>query len=124
MKRIVVTLAAVALFGQVNPVQAGPILSAVSVTASSIDPFGFNPANLINQSGLSAGYTSGVTDFDTYVPVTTVANINAAVEVGRAGAPPASFTFDLGSPSSMNAIAIWNLFGTSALNTFTVQTSL
>jgi hypothetical protein len=120
----VATLAILAVFSiGVSSAAATPILGAVSVTASSVDPFGRDPANLINQSGLSAGYTSGVTDFDTYVQTTTVSN-GVDSEIGGAGAPPASFTFDLGSPSSIDAIAIWNEFGSGALNTFTVQTSL
>lgn len=107
-----------------SPAGAGPILSAVSVTVSSVDPFGADPANLINQSGLSAGYTSGVTDFDTYVQTTTAANIFGVNELGGAGVAPASFTFDLGSLVTIDAIAIWNQFGSAAVNTLSVETSL
>jgi len=117
-------LALVTVLGGGSPALATPILAPVSATASSVDPFGGNPTNLINQSDLSAPYTSGVTDFDTYVPSTTVGNASGIGVLGGAGAPPASFTFDLGGAISIDAIAIWNQFGTAALNTFTVQTSL
>ncbi len=43
----------------------GLVLAPVAATTSSI-ALGGTPNNLRNQSGLSIGFTSGVTDFDTY----------------------------------------------------------
>lgn len=45
---------------------AGVIVSPTAITASTTFP-GYDVNNLINQSGLTAGFVSGVSDFDTYM---------------------------------------------------------
>ena len=56
-----------------QPVLAGPILGPTSVV-SSVAPHSASTVveNLINQTGLSAWYVSGVTDFDTFTSTTTL----------------------------------------------------
>lgn len=85
-------------------VQAGPIYQASSVTATTGDFGGssFALVNMINQSGLSAGYTSGVTDFASFVGGT----IHNGLE-GFSVGPDGQFSFDLGSVLSIDGLAFW-----------------
>lgn len=88
--------------------QAATIVSAVSVTPSS--ERGNVPAvNTINQSGLSAGYVSGVTDFDTYIstnPTHTLIAQNNEWFSDFGNLTP-TLTFDLGSVLTIDRIALW-----------------
>jgi hypothetical protein len=64
------------------------------------------PANLSNQSGLSAAYTSGVTDFDSYVANTTHdSSFSTNVWVQHEGG---SLIFDLGGAFDISGLALWN----------------
>jgi hypothetical protein len=103
--------------------QAGVILSPISISVSA--PGNFDPENTIDQSGLSANYVSGVTDFDSFV-ATTTASYTPSVEeaLGDAAAPTSYFQFDFGSVVDIDAIAIWNQLGTATLRSFTVESSL
>lgn len=112
-----------ALLLSASVASAGPILVPTSVSASSQDPNIATPIGAINQSGLSAAYVAGVTDFDSFVATTTAANLLLS-ELGGTGAPPSFLEFDFASVVSVDAIALWNQFGTAALDTFTVETSL
>ena len=88
-------------------VQAAPIYQAASVTASTADFGGsFALINMINQSGLSAGYTSGVSNFATVAGGTThdgASALNSGFSVGPFG----QFSFDLGSILNLNGLAFW-----------------
>ncbi len=77
--------------------------------------------NVINQSGLSAAYTSGVDDFTTFVNGTT-ADIGSGVAdtLGDTSAPLDNYYFDLGAAYTIDAIAIWNQRGTASLQTFDI----
>jgi hypothetical protein len=64
------------------------------------------PANLSNQSGLSAAYTSGVTDFESYVANTThdstwTTNLWVQPEGG-------TLIFNLGGAFDISGLALWN----------------
>ncbi|MBX3485457.1 PEPxxWA-CTERM sorting domain-containing protein [Phenylobacterium sp.] len=59
-------LGAAAALALAAPAQAGVIISPTAITASTTFP-GYDVDNLINQSGLTAGFVSGVTDFDAYM---------------------------------------------------------
>ena len=88
-------------------VQAVPIYQAASVTATTADFGGaFALVNMINQSGLSAGYTSGVTDFATVAGGTTH-NGAGALNSGFSVGPFGQFSFDLGLVRSINGLAFW-----------------
>lgn len=102
---------------------AGPILGPVAASGSSVDPFGRLPGNAIDQSGLSANYVSGVTDFDTFVATTTATFGSITVDLAGIGAPPGYFQFDLGSVMSIDAAAIWPQNGSASLDTFTLEFS-
>src|SRR6185295_3240566 len=69
MKNAFLSVAVGALmFAAVSPAAAAPIIVPIS---GVVDFGGTEPsttlADTVNQSGLSAGYTAGVTDFDTYI---------------------------------------------------------
>lgn len=121
MKKALLSLLLLAPFGA----SAGVILAPVSFSVSSPDPSNSTLAtnNILDQSGLSANYISGVTDFDTFV-ATTTANFTGQGELGGAGPPASFFEFDFGSSVNVDGIAIWNQDGTASLDTFSVETSL
>jgi hypothetical protein len=91
----------------VGSASATPIYQAVSVNASTAD-FGGNFAlvNMINQSGLSAGYTSGVSDFATVTGGTTHDG-GSALNSGFSVGPFGQFSYDLGSALSLDGLAFW-----------------
>lgn len=67
-------------------------------------------SDTFNQSGLSVGYTAGVTDFDAYMggsPVHTY--IFAGYEwFGPIGTYPGLIVFDLGASYMVDRVALWN----------------
>lgn len=100
---------------------AGRIVVPVAVSVSSPDPA--NPSNnILDQSGLSERYVAGVTDFDPFVRRTTATSTSLSV-LGGAGGPPSYFEFDFGGLVTLDRIAVWNQWGTAALDTFTVETA-
>lgn len=132
MKRVSLALvaAAVTVFGLGSLANASVIVSPVSVTATP--PGVFPPSSagaLIDQSGLSAGYTSGVTDFSTFVATTTHVNPSIPANFGTAyisdppglgNPPPVNLDFDFGSPVSLTQLALWNDTDSQAVNSFSV----
>ncbi|MEL4896629.1 PEP-CTERM sorting domain-containing protein [Crocosphaera sp. Alani8] len=82
-----------------------------------------NLNNLINQSGLSANYVSGVTDFDVFVATTTGFNGSSGVGGVDAG-PPADFDFTFSQTIKTDRIALWNQGGIASLVSFTLFGSL
>jgi hypothetical protein len=69
MYRIALAAASLGVLLALAPAsRAGTMLDPTSVSTNmgSLGS-GHGPVNAINQSGLSAGYTSGVADFDTYL---------------------------------------------------------
>lgn len=107
--------------------EAGVIRQPVSVTSS----LGFLsattvPENLINQTGLYATYTDGVTDFDSFTQ-TTLADNSGGGNVWAAPlatSPPADLDFDLGDEFKIDAIAIWHSPGTASITAFDLYGSL
>lgn len=106
---------------------ATPILAPVAVTASVPDySSGFAIGNLINQSGLSASYTSGVTDFASFV---ASAKLTASPSSSGGWASttnnqfPVSINFDLGGLKSVSRLALWNDTDSQALGSFQVFSS-
>lgn len=91
--------------------QAGTIIDPATVSSPQGD-FGGNYAlvNLINQSGLSAAYVSGVTDFTSYTASTTHSENRANVPSGftnQYGNFPQSITFTLPGSETIDAISLW-----------------
>ncbi len=116
------------LFTMTDHVLGDVITSPISVIANTAGQLGGSgPGNLIDQSGLSAGFVSGVTDFDTYIgsSPTHSRNSSAGAWVGGVFVFDGHIDFDLGSSQLIEQIALWNgtSNSTSAINSFTVFTS-
>lgn len=92
------------------PVNAGVIISAQSGTINSGGPGFGTLTETFNQAGLSAGYTAGVTDFDTYIATNpTHTNIFSGFEwFSNSGTSSASVTYNLGGVFLIDALALWN----------------
>ena len=96
--------------GMAPQAQAGAIHSAVSAAVNSGGP-GFGSINdTFNQNGLLAGYTSDVTDFDTYIATNPLhSTVFSNFEwFSNEGSTSASVTYDLGDSLGFDAIALWN----------------
>lgn len=104
-----------------SPANASTIIDPVSVSSPQGDYSGdYALANIINQSGLSAGYTSGVTDFATYVASVTHDGTGTGTSgfTNNDNAPPAQFSFDLGASMQIDALAFWNTATTGSVTSF------
>lgn len=89
---------------------AAVIRSPVSATASSQFSADFAIGNIIDQSGLGVGFTSGVDDFDDYLALDPT---HAFESVGnewfsQMGDTSATLTFDLGGVFRIDRMALWN----------------
>ncbi|MFH1061487.1 MAG: PEP-CTERM sorting domain-containing protein [Candidatus Omnitrophota bacterium] len=91
---------------------ASPILEVSSITSDTpVFASYYSLENGINQSGLSSGYTSGVTDFDEYFLTNPYHDNYAATSVGlERYATSASLFLDLGSVSTIESFALWNRY--------------
>jgi hypothetical protein len=90
---------------------AGTMLQPASVsTGMGFFQPGFEPVNAINQTGLSAGYTSGVTDFTSFAATTNTVLGNGAGRAwfSTAGVTTGNFDFDLGGLNLISAFVLWN----------------
>jgi PEP-CTERM motif len=111
---------ALGLLAAASAAEAGPILQAASVSSPQGDFGGaFALVNATNQSGLSAGYTSGVTDFDSFVAATTHDG-GGSLNSGFTGAqaPPGQFSLDLGAVVSIDALAFWETQNSGSVHSF------
>lgn len=85
---------------------AGPVIGAAAATASSSTTA--LPDHTIEQSGLSLGYTPGVTDFDAYLAAgPTHAPLGPVAWTSATGDTAPYLRFDLGSVQSIDALALW-----------------
>lgn len=91
--------------------QAGPVIQATSAT-SSLGSYSaqYLPGYAIDQSGLSAGYISGVTDFATYVATTTSVAGGSSFNTwfSSAGVLTGNFDFALGGAQTIQSFALWD----------------
>ncbi len=86
------------------------ILSPVAATASSVNTAVLEIDNTIDQSGLSIGFTSGVTDFDAYFSQTPLHSFLAANNewFSAFDVTSATVTYDLGAVFDVTRFALWN----------------
>lgn len=102
-----------ALLTLTTSVSAGPALSPVGVTSSASSLANFPPSSLIDQSGLSTGFVSGVTDFDTYIASNPTHGTAQGTRWVATTAPrltgPINLDFDFGSVLSIESLALWNV---------------
>lgn len=103
-------IATVALLGLSSLAHAGVIRSATSGVINSGGPGFGSLTDTLNQAGLSAGYTSGVTDFNTYIASTPTHTYAFAGSewFSILGSTSASVTYDLGAVFSLDGMALWN----------------
>ena len=105
------------------------VMSPVSVVNNTLGSFSadYAPEYLIDQSGLSDSFTSGVTNFDSYISSNPRANTtgNQNHFFSSSGNTTGQMDFDLGDTFSIERLALWNIGGStiSNLNSFTVFTS-
>jgi hypothetical protein len=115
-------LSAVVAFA--STARADVIIAPTSVSSPSGSfPGPYALVNLINQSGLSATYTSGVTDFTSYTSTTVHTADGLAIPSGftdSAGLPQ-TITFQLSGPTSIDAIAIWAVNDPGSITEFSLS---
>jgi hypothetical protein len=119
MKTILTLLAlAVALLGGLAPAaHAGFILQpAAASTNMGSFPFAGGPDSTINQSGLSVGYTSLVTNFETYIASNPTHDSAPLNDWESTISPTGNFDFNLGGTFTIESFAFWNLGGASLNN--------
>jgi len=98
------------------------VIGPVAVSSPQGSRSGFPLTEIIDQSGLSANYVSGVTDFNTFTAATT--NPGGISQSGFTAAEtsgPQQFTFDLGDFYLIDSIAIWNSGSAGSVISFEVQ---
>lgn len=92
------------------PAMASVIIAPVSATIDVGGP-GFGPIDdTFNQSGLSTGYTAGVTDFDSYIASDPTHDyvFSGNEWFSNEGTSSAQVTYDLGSVFGIDTLALWN----------------
>ena len=101
---------ALALLTAASTAQGQAIVSATGAVINSGGPGDGNIADTYNQNGLASTYTSGVTDFATYIGTNPMhTSTFAGFEwFSTFGTNSASVTYNLGSLMQINALALWN----------------
>jgi len=109
--KVLLCTAAIAALGLVSSANAtGEIIAPVSATIDLSGPGSGSIDNTFNQAGLSAGYTSGVTNFDAYIasgPIHT-STFACCEWFGNSGSDSAEVTYDFGKMVTIDALALWN----------------
>ena len=88
-----------------SPIMAGFMLQPVNVTSNVENT---PPTALIDQAGLSSGYTSRITNFDTYLALNPTHNGENFGWLTSLNVTAAQLTFDLGGLNPIESLAIWN----------------
>lgn len=89
---------------------AATIISAQSAVIDSGGPGFGSIANTHNQNGLLSGYTSGVTNFNTYIASNPMhgTTFSTGEWFSNSGSTAAQVTYDLGSILGIDRLALWN----------------
>ena len=125
MRRLTTLLAVACLPLPVASAGAATIIAPVSAT---IEVGGLGEGlieNTFNQAGLSSNYTSGVTDFDSYIgsnPTHTFV-FEGFEWFGNFGTTTAQVTYNLGSAMRIDRLALWNE-ETAGIGTLALSSSL
>ncbi len=98
---------------------AGLIIGATDITSNTMGTAGGSIDNIINQSGLSVGYTSGVTDFDSYLATHPTNNAGNAW-AGNSGPVFGEMIFDLGGIFAIDSFALWTQSNSNAIDAFSI----
>lgn len=88
----------------------GVITSPVAGVINSGGPGFGSLTNTFDQAGLSVGFTSGVTDFDTYIALNPTHTIvfEGFEWFSNEGTTSASVTYDMGSVVAISRLALWS----------------
>ena len=115
--RIAMRAAAVATAFGAAQATAGVMIDPVSATTNMGESFPL--VHAIDQSGLTANYVSGVTNFDTFVAATTHDSQpgNDFVAVNGTG----SIVFNLGSVLGIDEASVWNFGGRAGFISFGIK---
>ena len=89
---------------------AATLLQVSSVTSSEGSFSGFDIGKTIDQSGLSASYVSGVTDFNSFVSGTTTIDGANNGWFSPGTITTSNIDFDLGGSFNIESFALWNDF--------------
>jgi hypothetical protein len=115
IKNMKIKLGLASLLSAVAMMGAGSASAAVIVSPTSgvIDIGGPGFGSLLNtydQSGLSTGFISGVTDFDGYLALnpTHTTTFDGFEWFSNEGTTSATVTYDLGSSLNIDRLALWN----------------
>jgi len=103
----------VAMTAAATPAGAGVILSPIDVVQNTGGNFSalFTIDETIDQSGLSHGFTSGVTDFDSYLatnPLHDYRQADGGEWYSQSGVPSSIIDYDLGELFNIHRLALWN----------------
>jgi len=125
MRGITITLAILAVVATAATTEAGSILSPIDVVGNTMGTAGGSEANLYNQTGLSAGFVSGVTDFDAYLAgaPTHATNSGSNAWAGNPGPTLGYLDFDLGEIYSVDRFVLWTQSNANAVNRFELYVS-
>ena len=105
--------------------RADVMLDPTAVTTNMGQAGHSNIDNIINQSGLSAPYTSGVTDFATYTASATSAIATQSNSWASAtNTTTGNVDFTLGGPTTIDNFALWNDTDFFAVQDFTLLASV
>lgn len=110
MKFKTIIAAACVAAASIASASAGVIIAPTSATANvPTRSGGWSLEATHNQSGLSSGYTSGVTDFDAYIAsAPTHDNLGEQMWAGNNNTNQAEITYDLGGVFDLESFALWN----------------
>ncbi len=100
------------------------LISPSSVIANTVGTQGstWPEINLINQSGLAQGFTSGVTTLATYLGGDTTAASSSLGTAGWLGASTSgSISFDLGASHGLTDVLLWNDTDLQGIASFTMD---
>lgn len=113
-------LSATLLWGNFTPAAHASVVLQPVGASTSMGSSGGNPGNTINQSGLSVGYISLVTDFDAYIASNPTHNGDNSPSTTNwtslIRSPTGNFDFDLGGTFTIEAFALWNQGENSGFN--------
>ena len=120
------TAVAVLSFAGSMPADAGTIRSPVSVVANTLGTAGGSTARLIDQSGLSTNFSSGQTDFESYIALAPT-HVVVSPSTGWASSTNTMLgylEFDLGNAFAISTFALWTQNTFLAVNNFTLSSAL
>ena len=107
LQKVLVPLALAA--AAVSSAQAGVVMSAASVLSAPTTIGGFTFARTIDQSGLTIGYVSGVTDFATYISgAPRHVGSNSPENYAATNATVGPVDYDMGASVGLLQLAFWN----------------